>query len=80
MGAILLDNVGATALPFKDLYLAIAPHRFHFLKNILEGYDGMVVLSSIDGKKGLVRLRYPDHFEKIIFDLLWALVPQISRF
>ncbi len=80
MGVIRMDNVTDAAIPFKELYLGIAPHRFHFLKNILEGYDGLVVISSVDGKKGLVRLRYPDHFEPLLFELLCALVSQISRY
>jgi hypothetical protein len=65
---------------FQELYLNIAPSRFHYLKFILEGYDGLTILSSVDGKHGLVCLRYPVDSERILFTLLSSLSPQISRY
>lgn len=40
-----------------DIYLIIDPGRFHFLKFILEGYDNFAILSSIQGKEGIVRVK-----------------------
>lgn len=40
-----------------DLYFIIDSGRFHFLKFILEGYDNLAILSSIDGKRGVVRVK-----------------------
>ena len=68
------------ALAFKELYLGIAPGRFHFLKFILEGYDGLAILSSVDGKIGTVRLRYPVESETLLFELLTALAPGLNRY
>lgn len=65
---------------FKELYLGIAPYRFNFLKSILEGYDGLAVLSSVDGKIGTVRLRYPAESEPLLFELLSALAPGLSKY
>jgi hypothetical protein len=65
---------------FKELYLGIAPGRFHFLKSILEGYDGLATLSSVDGKIGTVRLRYPAESEALLFELLSALAPGLSKY
>jgi len=65
---------------FKELYLAIAPGRFHFLKSILEGYDGLATLSSVDGKIGTVRLHYPAESEPLLFELLSALAPGLSKY
>lgn len=65
---------------FKELYLGIVPGRFHFLKSILEGYDGLAVLSSVDGKIGTVRLRYPAESEHLLFELLSALAPGLSKY
>jgi len=70
------DNVNC----FRELYLAIAPSRFHFLKFILEGYDGLTMLSSIDGKAGVACLRYPVESERILFELLSSLSVKISRY
>ena len=41
------------------LRLHIRPERIHFLKFILEGYDGLAVLSTVDAGQGLVEIRYP---------------------
>lgn len=65
---------------FKELFLGIAPARFNFLKSILEGYDGLAVLSSVDGKIGTVRLRYPSESEPLLFELLSALAPGLSKY
>jgi hypothetical protein len=63
---------------WKSLYLSISPDKFHYLKSILEGYDGLAVLSSVNGKNGLVRLRYPVDSEHSLFALLSALAPKLS--
>ncbi|MDD3814714.1 MAG: DUF4911 domain-containing protein [Desulfocapsaceae bacterium] len=68
------------ALHFKELYLSIAPSRFHFFKSVLEGYDGLAILSSVDGKKGTVRLRYPSESEPLLFELLSDLAPGLNRY
>jgi hypothetical protein len=65
---------------FKELYLNIASDRFHFLKFILEGYDGLAVLSSIDGKAGIIRLLYPSESEGLLFELMTNLSKKISRY
>lgn len=66
--------------PFRELFLSIAPHRFHFLKSILEGYDGLVILSSVDGKAGTVRLRYPAESEGQLLEVLAALAPGLNKY
>jgi len=54
----------------KQLRLCIAPDRIHFLKFILEAYDGLAVLSTIDRHDGMVELRYPQESETDIRTLL----------
>lgn len=54
----------------KYIYLRISPNSFHFLKFILEGYDNLAVLSSVDMKKGIVTLRYTSGNEGEVFQLL----------
>jgi len=65
---------------FKELYLGISPSRFHFLKFILEGYDGLSMLSSVNGKTGIVCLRYPVESERTLFELLSKLTKKISKY
>lgn len=43
----------------RTLHLRIAPARIALLRFLLEGYDGLAVLSTDDGKSGRVRLRVP---------------------
>ena len=40
-------------------YLTIRPDRISLFRFLLEGYDGLAVLSTIDVKQGLVRLIVP---------------------
>lgn len=40
-----------------ECYLLIRPEKISWLRFILEGYDGLAVLTTISAKTGLVRLR-----------------------
>lgn len=64
---------------WSELFLAISPDRFHYLKSILEGYDNLAILSSVDGKNGIIRLRYPKDSEASIFALMAALTSEIRK-
>lgn len=61
----------------QELYLRIAPDRFHYLKFILEAYDNLAILSSFDMKKGLVRIRYIADSRQDLFALLSSIAPQL---
>ena len=61
------------------LRLKISPERIHFLKFILEGYDGMAILSTVDAGKGIVELRYPAEIESDLKELLHKIKPQIAK-
>ncbi len=54
----------------QELYLRIAPARYHYLKFILEGYDGLCLLSTVPDAHGCVVLRYPHEQNKTVFSLL----------
>ncbi|MHB8789124.1 MAG: DUF4911 domain-containing protein [Desulfobulbaceae bacterium] len=43
----------------ESLYLFIAPARISLLRFLLEGYDGLAMVSTLDNTTGLVRLLYP---------------------
>ena len=62
----------------ESLYLRIAPSQFHFLKFIIEGYDNLAILSSEDGKAGIVLLRFPRELRSDIFPLLTELAPRLT--
>jgi hypothetical protein len=63
----------------NELYLLISPGKFHFLKFILEGYDNLAILSSVQGVDGVVVLRYPEEMAGDLFGLLGDIADHISK-
>jgi hypothetical protein len=61
------------------LRLEIIPERIHFLKFILEGYDGLALLSTVDARQGIVEIRYPPEIENDLKKLLQNIEPQIVK-
>lgn len=53
--------------------VCIAPSRIHFLKFILEGYDSMAILSTVDQQSGLVEIKYPRELQADLDGLLGSL-------
>lgn len=62
------------------LYLYILPDRIWYLKFLLEGYDGMALLTTIDRDKGLIRLSLPrarySECMHLLHNLADGLIPQ----
>ena len=61
----------------QELYLRISPDRFHYLKFILEAYDGLAILSICDQKKGVVVLRYSETMVTDLYGLLVSIAPRL---
>ena len=61
------------------LQITIRPERIHFLKFILEGYDGLAIQSTVDAKSGIVEIRYPPEVENDLQLLLADLEPILSK-
>jgi hypothetical protein len=47
------------ALDEEYLYIALNPAKITLFRFLLEGYDGIAVMSTLDGRKGLVKLIVP---------------------
>lgn len=62
----------------SQLILRIASERIHFLKFILEGYDGLALLSTVDAKSGMVAIKYPPMVQGELLALLDSLSPALS--
>lgn len=57
----------ATTRQAARLYLRISRSRIHFLKFILEAYDGMAVLSVVKPADGLVMVRFaPENIREVV--------------
>jgi len=65
-------------MQFQAVYLRIAYQQYHFLKFILEGYDGLCLLSTVPGLKGCVCIRYPVNNSRVLFELLDDMAPRIK--
>ncbi len=57
--------------------MRIAPEQIHFLKFILEAYDGLAILSTLDRQAGLVELKYPRKLGDELEELLRSLAERI---
>ena len=68
----------ATGRKSSVLQLTVAPERIHFLKFILEGYDGLAILSTVDVSQGLVEIRFAPEVAEELENLLHSIKPQIA--
>lgn len=59
-------------------YFRVDRRDLVYLKFILEGYDNMSVLSTVDGREGIVRLVVPEGFAADIAQLVEALKNEIE--
>ena len=59
--------------------LKISPDKIHYLKFILEGYDNLATLSTVDARQGLVNIRYTPEVEKDLSDLLTEITSEIVK-
>ncbi|MBU0730238.1 MAG: DUF4911 domain-containing protein [Proteobacteria bacterium] len=57
--------------------LRIAPERIYFLRFILEGYDGLAILSTLDQHAGVVEIRFPESASQVLFGLLEDIAPTL---
>jgi hypothetical protein len=81
IGAAKINTVNDTAKMkyCSSLQLEVSPDRIHFLKFILEGYDGLALLTTINSRQGLIEIKYPPEVEKDLTNLLHNIAPQILK-
>ncbi len=53
----------------RRYYFRVDPREIYFFKFILEGYDGLGVINTIDREKGLIRVVVPE-CQRNLFDRL----------
>ncbi|MBU0480124.1 MAG: DUF4911 domain-containing protein [Proteobacteria bacterium] len=61
------------------LYAVVAKEKIAYLKFILEGYDGLSTLSTVDIKDGLISLKYFHGFKPELVSLLDSMQDAITR-
>ena len=60
-----------------EITLQINPERIYFVKFILEGYDGLAVLSTVDPIQGTIKIYCPNEVRADVEQLLKELAPSI---
>jgi hypothetical protein len=63
---------------FFTFFLRIRPDRISLFRFLLEGYDGLAVLSTLDAKQGLVRLLVPKSRSTELWQLLDAICKDLN--
>ena len=61
------------------MQLRISPDRIHYLKFILEGYDNLATLSTVNARQGLVEIRYLPESKNDLTDLLTEITSDIVK-
>jgi len=62
----------------SEITLCINPERIYFVKFILEGYDGLAIMSTIDREQGIIKIYCPNEVRTDLERLLKELAPSID--
>jgi len=60
-----------------EYFFLIRPEQIALFRFILEGYDGLAVLSTMNQEQGLVRILVPESRVKELWHLLDSLSPEL---
>ncbi len=63
----------------RTFYLRIRPDRISLLRFLLEGYEGLAVLSTVDVRQGLVKLIVPTGRYAELWELLAAICEDLGQ-
>jgi hypothetical protein len=64
---------------FKTFFFIVRRDKISLFRFLLEGYDGLAILTTIDVNKGLVRILVPESREVELWQLLSAISPELVR-
>lgn len=70
----------ANTCTIETIPLQISPERIGYLKFILEGYDGMALVTTKNAKKGIVIIRYPSFFHDDLLSIIEDVSSRIANF
>jgi hypothetical protein len=64
---------------FKTFFFIVRRDKISLFRFLLEGYDGLAILTTIDVNKGLVRILVPESREVELWQLLSAISTELVR-
>ena len=58
--------------------IRIDPEQIYFLKFILEGYDNLTIMSTVDRIDGVMELKYPPELEEDVKGVLQSMAQRLK--
>ncbi len=69
--------MGAMARSLASSRIRIDPEQIYFLKFILEAYDNLTIMSTVDRMEGLVELKYPPELEQDVLGIVRSMAQRL---
>ena len=69
--------MNAMASSLASCRIRIDPEQIYFLKFILEGYDNLTIMSTVDRIEGVMELKYPSELEQDVKQVLQSMAQRL---
>ena len=69
--------MAAMASSLASCRIRIDPEQIYFLKFILEGYDNLTIMSTVDRAEGVMELKYPSELEQDVKGVLQSMAQRL---
>ena len=66
------------AISLAGRRIRIDPEQIYFLKFILEGYDNLTIMSTVDRIEGVMELKYPQELEQDVMGVLRSMAQRLK--
>ena len=66
------------ASSLASLRIRIDPEQIYFLKFILEAYDNLAIMSTVDRIEGVMELKYPPELEQDVKGVLHSMAQRLK--
>ena len=70
--------MNTTPVSLAVLRVRIDPEQIYFLKFILEAYDNLTIMSTVDRIEGIVELKYPPELEEDVKGVLQSMAQRLK--
>jgi len=70
--------MGSMASSLASCRIRIDPQQIYFLKFILEAYDNLTIMSTVDRIEGLMELKYPPELEQVVKGVLQSMAQRLK--
>lgn len=70
--------MGAMSSSLASCRIRIDPEQIYFLKFILEAYDNLTIMSTVDRIEGVMELKYPPELEQDVKGVLQSMAQRLK--